>query len=277
MNGAYPVKQRPGWFMTLLTYLFIFILGAVIGSFLNVCIYRIPKQESIAAPASHCPQCSTPIKFYDNIPILSFLLLRGRCKSCNSPISIQYLLVEVINACGYLLISWKFGLSIESFVYAMFFSALLVISVIDLHHKIIPNVITLPGIVVGILYGSSTFPGGTYESVIGTLLGGGLLFIVAVGYKLISGIDGMGFGDVKLIAMIGAFLSEPMVILFTIFLSSFIGSIVGIFMMIFMGKGRKDMIPFGPFLSISGIITLFFKKEILEWIEWFIITRSHIP
>ena len=263
--------------MTLLTYLFIFILGAVIGSFLNVCIYRIPKQESIAAPASHCPQCSTPIKFYDNIPILSFLLLRGRCKSCNSPISIQYLLVEVINACGYLLISWKFGLSIESFVYAMFFSALLVISVIDLHHKIIPNVITLPGIVVGILYGSSTFPGGTYESVIGTLLGGGLLFIVAVGYKLISGIDGMGFGDVKLIAMIGAFLSEPMVILFTIFLSSFIGSIVGIFMMIFMGKGRKDMIPFGPFLSISGIITLFFKKEILEWIEWFIITRSHIP
>ena len=104
-----------------------------------------------------------------------------------------------------------------------------------------------------------------------------MLFIVAVGYKLISGIDGMGFGDVKLIAMIGAFLGEPMVILFTIFLSSFIGSVIGILMMIFMGKGRKDMIPFGPFLSISGIITLFFKKEILEWIEWFIITRSHIP
>ncbi|MBI5096668.1 MAG: prepilin peptidase, partial [Nitrospirae bacterium] len=173
MNGAYPVKQRPGWFMTLLTYLFIYILGAVIGSFLNVCIYRIPKQESIAAPASHCPQCNAPIRFYDNIPILSFLILRGRCRTCGTPISVQYVIVEILNGAGYMLLIGRFGLSTESILYAILFSALLVASVIDLHHRIIPDVITIPGTIAGLLAGAFILPGGIEGSVIGTLLGSG--------------------------------------------------------------------------------------------------------
>lgn len=245
--------------MILLTYLFIFILGAVIGSFLNVCIYRIPKQESIAAPASHCPQCSTQIKFYDNIPILSFLILRGRCRTCGTPISVQYVIVEILNGAGYMLLIGRFGLSTESILYAILFSALLVASVIDLHHRIIPDVITIPGTIAGLLASAFILPGGIKGSVIGTLLGSGIFFIAAVASR-----GGMGGGDIKLIAMLGSFLGWINVII-TIILSSFIGSLVGILMMIFLGKGRKYPIPFGPFLAIGGIISLFFHDEIVAW------------
>ena len=245
--------------MTLLIYLFIFILGAVIGSFLNVCIYRIPKQESIATPASHCPQCSTPIRFYDNIPILSFLILRGRCRTCGTPISVQYVIVEILNGAGYMLLIGRFGLSTESILYAILFSALLVASAIDLHHRIIPDVITIPGTIAGLLASAFILPGGIKGSVIGTLLGSGIFFIAAVASR-----GGMGGGDIKLIAMLGSFLGWINVII-TIILSSFIGSLVGILMMIFLGKGRKYPIPFGPFLAIGGIISLFFHDEIVAW------------
>ena len=130
----------------LLIYLFIFVIGAVIGSFLNVCIHRLPAEQSIVTPASHCPHCNTYIKFYDNIPILSFLLLRGKCRYCSASISVQYLLVELINGAGYVLIAWKLGLTTDSAFYALLFSSLLVVSVIDLYHQIIPDVITIPGL-----------------------------------------------------------------------------------------------------------------------------------
>ena len=242
-----------------LDYIFIFIIGAVIGSFLNVCIHRLPAQQSIITPASHCPHCSTPIKFYDNIPILSFLLLRGRCRSCGSRISIQYISVEILNGMGYIFIAWRFGLSAESALYAILFSALIVASVIDLRYKIIPDVITIPGIIVGLLSSALILPTGIKGSIAGALLGGIIFFIAAVASR-----GGMGGGDIKLIAMIGAFLGWINVII-TIILSSFIGSIVGIFVMILLGKGRKYPVPFGPFLSIGGIISLFFHREIIEW------------
>ncbi len=242
-----------------LTYLFVFIIGAVIGSFLNVCMHRLPAKQSLITPASQCPHCGTPIKFYDNIPILSFIFLRGRCRACARPISIQYMLVELLNAVGYILIAWKFGVTVESVLYALLFSALVVISVIDLHHKIIPDIITIPGIILGLLAGTFISPLGFKDSISGVLLGGGIFFIIAVVSR-----GGMGGGDIKLIAMIGSFLGWTNVII-TIVLSSFIGSIIGIFMMVLLGKGRKYPIPFGPFLAIGSIISLFFKREIIEW------------
>lgn len=242
-----------------LPYLFIFILGAAIGSFLNVCIYRLPEQQSIISPSSRCPHCSTPIKFYDNIPILSFLLLRGGCRACGNPISIQYMLVEILNGAGYILVVWRFGFSAESVLYALLFSALVVASVIDLYHRIIPDVITIPGIIAGLLASAFLLPSGIKDSIAGILLGGSIFFIVAIASR-----GGMGGGDIKLIAMIGSFLGWTNVII-TIILSSFLGSLVGIVMMILFSKGRKYPVPFGPFLSMGGIISLFFNKEIIEW------------
>jgi len=243
----------------LLTYLFIFVSGAVIGSFLNVCIHRLPAEKSVVSPSSHCPQCRTPIRFYDNIPILSFLLLRGRCRVCGTPISVQYILIEIMNGAGYALIAWKFGLYTETVFYALLFSALLTASVIDLYHQIIPDVITIPGIIIGLAASAFILPPGIKSAFFGALLGGGLFFIIAVVSR-----GGMGGGDIKLIAMIGSFLGLTDVLI-TIVLSSFIGSVVGILMMVMFGKGRKYKIPFGPFLAIGGIMSLFFKTEILEW------------
>ncbi len=243
----------------LLTYLFIFVTGAVIGSFLNVCIHRLPAEQSIVSPSSHCPHCKTPIKLYDNIPILGFLLLRGRCRVCGAPISVQYILIELMNGAGYAVIAWKFGFYTETVFYALLFSALLTASVIDVYHQIIPDVITIPGIIIGLAASAFILPSGIKSSLSGILLGGGLFFIIAVISR-----GGMGGGDIKLIAMIGAFLGLTDVLI-TIVLSSFIGSIVGIFMMVIFGKGRKYKIPFGPFLAIGGIMSLFFKPEILEW------------
>ncbi len=243
----------------LLTYLFIFVIGAVIGSFLNVCIHRLPAEQSVVSPASHCPQCRTPIKFYDNIPIISFLLLRGKCRVCGNPISNQYILIELINGAGYTVIAWKFGLYTETAFYALLFSALLAVSVIDLYHQIIPDVITIPGIIIGLMASGFILPSGIKDAIFGTLFGGGIFFIIALVSR-----GGMGGGDIKLIAMIGSFLGLTDVLI-TIVLSSFIGSLVGIFMMAVFGKGRKYKIPFGPFLAIGGIMSLFFKTEIIEW------------
>ena len=243
----------------LLTYLFIFVLGAVIGSFLNVCIHRLPAEISVASPPSNCPQCRTPIKFYDNIPILSFLLLRGRCRGCGTPISVQYILIELINGAGYVVIAWKFGFNTETAFYSLLFSALLTASVIDLYHQIIPDFITIPGIIIGLAASAAILPSGIKSAFFGTLLGGGLFFVIAVASR-----GGMGGGDIKLIAMIGSFLGFTDVLI-TIVLSSFIGSLVGIFLMLIFGKGRKYKIPFGPFLAIGGIMSLFFKTEIIEW------------
>lgn len=240
-------------------YLLIFTIGAVIGSFLNVCIYRLPAQQSVIVPGSYCPHCNTPVRFYDNIPILSYLLLRGRCRACGGSISIQYISVEILNSLGYVFIAWRFGLSAESLLYAILFSSLLVASIIDLRHKIIPDVITIPGIVMGIIASAFILPPGIKGSLSGAILGGSIFFIVAVASR-----GGMGGGDIKLIAMIGSFLGW-IDVLITIILSSFIGSVVGISMMIFLGKGRKYPVPFGPFLAIGGIISLFFNREIIEW------------
>ena len=240
------------------------IFGAIMGSFLNVCSIRLPKEESIVAPGSHCPQCKEPIKFYDNIPLVSYLLLKGRCRYCHSPISIQYPLVEGITALGSLILFMKFGPSLSYLIYFAFVAALIVITVIDLYHQIIPDVISLPGIGVGLL-ASLIIPQITFlNSLLGVLLGGGSLFLVATLYQWLFKREGMGGGDVKLLAMIGAFLGWKAVIL-TILLGSLIGSITGIIIMVSKGKDFKYAIPFGPFLSLGAVIALFYGPSLINW------------
>ena len=234
------------------------------GSFLNVCIHRVPRGESIVAPGSHCPHCKSPIKFYDNIPLISYLLLRGRCRNCRGTISIQYPFVEGVTALSSFLLFLRFGLSWSYLFYFVFVASLIVITVIDLFHQIIPDVISLPGIGVGLL-ASLIVPDLPFlNSLIGMLLGGGSLFVVATLYQWLFKREGMGGGDVKLLAMIGAFLGWKAVIL-TILLSSLIGSITGIIVMVAKGKDFKYAIPFGPFLSLGAVISLFYGEKIITW------------
>jgi leader peptidase (prepilin peptidase)/N-methyltransferase len=236
----------------------------MVGSFLNVCIHRLPKEESIVKPGSHCPKCKTPIRFYDNIPLISYLLLGGKCRYCSASISLQYPLVEGITALGSLLLFIKFGPSLNYLFYFLFIAALIVITVIDLYHQIIPDVVSLPGIVIGLL-GSLVISQVTFwTSLIGIIAGGGSLFLVATAYQWLFKREGMGGGDVKLLAMIGAFLGWKAVIL-TILLSSFIGSIVGIAVILIKGKDFKYAIPFGPFLSLGAAISLFCGDELIRW------------
>lgn len=240
------------------------IFGALVGSFLNVCIIRLPREESIITPGSHCPHCNHPIMFYDNIPLISYFLLGGKCRSCKRSISAQYPLVEGTTAISSLLLFLKFGVSLSYLFYFSFVAALVVITIIDLYHQIIPDVISIPGIGVG-LFGALIIPHITFfNSLLGILLGGGSLFVIATLYQWLFKREGMGGGDVKLLAMIGAFLGWDAVIL-TILLSSLIGSITGIIIMALKGKDFKYAIPFGPFLSLAAVIALFYKKDILFW------------
>ncbi len=241
-----------------------FLFGAIVGSFLNVCIYRLPREESIVFPGSHCPYCKTPIRFYDNIPVISYILLRGKCRYCSHTISPQYPIIEWLTALSSVLLFIKYGISLNYLIYFAFVSALIVITVIDLYHQIIPDVISLPGIGVGLLSSLILSNISFWESLIGIISGGGILFLVAVGYQWLFKREGMGGGDVKLLAMIGAFLGWKSVFL-TIILSSFIGSVVGIVLIAIKGKNLKYAIPFGPFLSLGAVISLFYQNEIIYW------------
>ncbi len=239
----------------------------MIGSFLNVCIHRLPKEESVVRPGSYCPKCQTPIKAYDNIPIISYLLLMGRCRSCKERISIQYPLVETLTALSSFVLFVTFGFSWSYLYYFLFIAGLIAITVIDLHHQIIPDVISLPGIGIGLL-GSLLVPQMTfYNSLIGIMAGGGSLFLVATVYQWLFKREGMGGGDVKLLAMIGAFLGWKAVIL-TILTSSFIGSVVGITIMLLKGKDFKYAIPFGPFLAAGAVISLFWGEVLIRWYQY---------
>lgn len=241
-----------------------FIFGACIGSFLNVCIYRIPAAVSIVHPGSSCPRCKTMIPFYDNIPILSYLLLRGKCRSCNAPIAIRYPLVELLTGLCALACSMIFGPTWHALVAFAFIATLIVVTFIDLDHRIIPDIISLPGIPIFFL-ASLAVPTITWQaSAIGVLAGGGSLYVVAWGYQLMTGREGMGGGDIKLLAMIGAMIGWQG-ILFTLFAASTIGTLVGLIAMIGSGKGLRLAIPFGPFLAIGAVLYLFFGNVLILW------------
>jgi len=243
---------------------FVFVLGAVVGSFLNVCIHRLPGGESIVFPASRCPACRTAIRPFDNIPLLSYLLLRGRCRACGSSIPIRYPLVELITGAAAVASFHLCGWSPHFAVSFAFLSALIVITFIDLDHQIIPNVISIPGIVVGLVAAVALGQPDWRASLAGLALGGGLLWIVAEGYYRLTGREGMGGGDVKLLAMIGAFLGWRAVPV-TLLLASLTGTIVGASVMLFRGGDSRTPIPFGPFLAAGAACALFFGEPLIQW------------
>jgi leader peptidase (prepilin peptidase) / N-methyltransferase len=244
-------------------YLIIALLfGGIVGSFLNVVILRLPNEnESIVFPASHCTSCNTDLHWYENIPVLSYLVLRGKCKHCKEKISLQYPVVELSMALLSAALVNKFGLGINTAGYFTFTAALLVIIWIDIYLQIIPDVISLPGIILGFLFACIS-PTLTWQSsLIGILTGGGVLYAIALLYFLWRKVDGMGGGDIKLLAMIGAFLGWQ-ALPFVIFASSLSGTFVGLLAMIKQKKGGQTRIPFGPFLSIAALLYLFFQEQI---------------
>lgn len=241
-----------------------FIFGTIIGSFLNVVILRLPDPgSSIVFPSSHCPACRTSLSWYENIPILSYLYLGGKCSHCRAAISPQYPIVELLTGLLAVAVVAAFGLSLTALGFFIFCAALVTIIWIDLHHQIIPDVISLPGIFFGFAFSFvSTFI--TWqESLIGLLAGGGIFYAISYSYYLLRRQEGLGGGDIKLLAMLGAFLGWRS-LLFIIFASSVTGTVAGLVAMRSQKKGGATRIPFGPFLAISGLFYLFFRPQVQE-------------
>jgi leader peptidase (prepilin peptidase)/N-methyltransferase len=250
--------------ISFITQSIIVLFGLCIGSFMNVCIYRMPAKLSIVFPGSSCPGCKTPIRFYDNIPVLSYIWLKGACRHCAAHIPFRYPVVEIMGGAFALLVYLKFGLTPQGALLYLFVVSLLIITYIDIDHQIIPDIISIPGIPIGFL-ASFAMPGISYiESLLGILIGGGSLYLVAWLYFVIKKKEGMGGGDIKLLAMIGAFIGWQGV-LFTIFVASLVGTLSGILVMLRRQKGLKLAIPFGPFLSIGAICYIFIGKELTAW------------
>ena len=242
--------------------------GLCVGSFLNVCIYRIPYSKSILYPGSMCGSCGVPVRFYDNIPVLSYFILGGKCRNCKAPYSMRYPIVELLTGLMALAVAMKFGFTLESLIYFVFICTLLVVTFIDIDHQIIPDVISLPGIPIFFLAAfalpSATFIDTLVNSGLGVLIGGGSLLLVGWLYMIIAKKEGMGGGDIKLLAMMGALIGWKG-ILFTVFVSSAVGSVVGLAVMMRTRKGMKLAIPFGPFLSIGAITYIFFGQALMRW------------
>ena len=244
-------------------YLLIGFLGLMIGSFLNVCIYRLPRGKSIVHPPSSCPRCKSKIAPRDNIPVLSYVLLGGRCRKCGKKISIRYPLVEAATAILFFLVA-RYYPQHWSVLFPLYYTAvMIVITLTDFDLKIIPDSLTLPGIPIGLLY-HGWFQGEWADSFLGILAGGGSLFLIAELYLRLRKREGMGGGDVKLAAMMGAFLGWQGVFL-VLFLSSLAGGLFGVCWMVFGKKGGAAEIPFGVFLAPIGLIALLYSEPMIAW------------
>jgi leader peptidase (prepilin peptidase)/N-methyltransferase len=263
------------------------LFGLVIGSFLNVCIYRIPRGKSIVSPGSGCPHCGTPIRACDNIPVLSFLLLRGKCRVCGKPISVQYPMVELLTALAFYS-CWKvWDLSPPTFINSLFLSIIIVLVFTDYHHQILPNALTLPGAAAGLIlspfqspeffadwlsvniasalgYENSRFVLSPAGSALGALIGGGILFLLAFFYEKLRKKQGLGMGDVKMMVMVGAFLGLQLAVL-TILIGSLIGTLAGIFLILFRNRNLQTKLPLGVFLGIGSAVSLFYGLSFWSW------------
>lgn len=239
-------------------------LGLIVGSFANVCIHRLPLRQSVVSPRSRCPHCGAAIAAGDNLPLLSYALLRGRCRVCRGPISVRYPLVEVANGLLYLGLALQLGPTLRTLVLMAFVTALLVLSLIDLDHRLLPNVITLPGIAVGV--GASLLPGPpTPLSSLAGAAGGYLAFwAVAEAYRRARGVEGLGQGDWKMTAMLGAFLGWDQMLL-AVFLASIVGTVVGLALIVFRGGNGRYALPLGTFLGLAGIVATFVGEPLTTW------------
>lgn len=240
------------------------------GSFLNVCIYRLPRRQSVVAPRSYCPNCKEPIQWYDNIPILSYLILRGRCRRCKGRISLRYLIVEILTASLFLLLYLFFGFSPRFFAYATMAGALIISTFVDLETQEIPDEVTLSGIVIGLIaslvspavVGEAVAWKGCLASALGALAGGTSIYLMGFLGELVFKKEAMGGGDVKLLAMIGAFLGWRLALL-VFFIAPLFGSVVGIVMRIREGS---ETIPYGPYLSLAALVAVFWGEKILQFL-----------
>jgi leader peptidase (prepilin peptidase)/N-methyltransferase len=247
---------------TLLVVVFAW-MGLAVGSFLNVCIHRLPLGMSIASPPSRCPSCGSRLAWYDNVPVLGYLWLRGRCRNCRAPISIRYPIIELVTMLVFLLHLYVFGWTALMAVRLVFACALLVLFAIDLEHQLLPNVITLPGIVAG-LAASLFVPPGILDAVLGAVLGGGVLWLIGEAYYRYSGQEGMGGGDVKMLAMIGAFLGWKQVVVTLVF-SSVAGSLIGMLVIAIRRGGMKYALPYGTFLALGALLASLAGEHIVSW------------
>jgi len=271
-------------------YIFIFIFGTIIGSFLNVVIHRVPNEESIVFPNSACPNCEKPIKSYDNIPILSWLILGGKCRNCKNPISPRYLFVEILTGLLFLSVYWSIGFNAFLPVALIFVAAVVSLVFIDAEHMILPNVITYPllvfallvRIILPLLFGENYFSDFRFfplnrmddypvwltslvGAILGGIVGGGFLWLVGAIWKKLRGVDAMGLGDVKMMFAVGALLGWRLTLL-SIFLGAFAGAVIGIF--VIARQKEKDFqtqIPFGIFLGIGSILSLLFGEQLIGW------------
>jgi leader peptidase (prepilin peptidase)/N-methyltransferase len=243
------------------------LMGLCIGSFLNVVIYRLPRGTSIVTPPSRCRNCDYLLRWYDNVPVLSWVFLRARCRSCGTPVSWQYPVVELITGALFLLVVWLTPIGPLVFARLLLVCILIALFGIDLEHQILPNSITLPGIAIGVLF-SLIAPPGIKDSLIGVLLGGGILYAIAGAYYLWRREEGMGMGDVKMLAMVGAFLGWKAVLV-TLVLSSFSGAIIGMLLIAVQRGDMKFALPFGTFLAIGTLIAMLAGEPLIAWYAGF--------
>ncbi len=254
--------------MTAILYVGVGAFGAIIGSFLNVCVHRLPRQQSVAWPPSACPHCGHMLAWYDNIPVLSYVALRARCRVCRAPIAARYPIIEALTSAMFVLCLWQYGPSLLLAQRVLLGCVLIVLFAIDLEHHLLPNVITLPALVVGFLFSFFTEPG-WIASLIGIAIGGGILFVIAEAYFRIRGEEGLGMGDVKMLAMIGAFLGWKLTIV-ALMMASFAGTIVGVGVIASGRGGMKFALPFGTFLALGAVLAASIGPGLLEWYTAFL-------
>ena len=244
------------------------VIGACIGSFLNVVIYRLPLGQSLVSPPSRCPKCGSRLKWYDNVPIFGWLLLGGRCRRCQNKISIQYPIVELITAVLFVMVVWVTPPGPLLITRLLLVCILIALFGIDLEHQILPNSITLPGIVIGVLL-STIAPPGLRDSLIGAVLGAGILYAIAWGYYLWRREEGLGMGDVKMLAMVGAFLGWKAVLVTLVF-ASFSGALIGVALIASQRGNMKLALPFGTFLALGTLVAMFVGEPLVTWYSGFL-------
>jgi leader peptidase (prepilin peptidase)/N-methyltransferase len=262
-SNASELLSRAPWLVPTFASLF----GLLLGSFLNVVIHRLPLKESIVSPRSRCPQCRRPIPAFENVPIVSWVVLRGRCRGCAAKISFRYPAVEALTGGAALLAALRHGPSLELALEFSFVAAIIALVFIDYDHQILPDVITLPGAAIGLVASILREPIDFSDSIEGAALGAGSLFLVSEVYLRVRGVEGLGFGDVKMMAMVGAFLGWKGVLL-TLFVGSLVGSLVGVVVLARAGRdgdGLRTKLPFGTFLGVAAIACVYVGPRIIDW------------